>query len=128
MGKKVNLCAKVAINTWANYSESNIWASRMPIYGQQHSNIWAKSQIHGLTECPYMVNSVQIIYGQKVKYMGKRNAHTWSTELQIYGQNSNTWANRIYAHILIIWASRLKYIHGQTNVHYYVYCGQQTFK
>ena len=36
MGKNVNLCAKVAINTWANYSESNIWANRMPIYGQQH--------------------------------------------------------------------------------------------
>ena len=43
MGKNVNLCAKVAINTWANCSESNTWENRMPIYGQQHSNIWAES-------------------------------------------------------------------------------------
>ena len=71
------------------------------------------------------------IYGQKVKYMANLYAHIWSTELQIYGQNSNTWANRIHAHniiLIIIRASRLKYIHGQTNAHYHVYCGQQTFK
>ena len=73
MGKKVNLCAKVAINTWANYSESNTWANRMPIYGQQHSNIWAKSQIHGQTECPYMVNRASNIWA-KVRVVAKESS------------------------------------------------------